>query len=97
MEALVETHNEKEIDLAIDSGAEIIGINNRNLKDLKIDLATTQKLSAKIPKGKLTVSESGIRTKEDLDYVLQYVDAALIGTFLMRSKDITKTIKGLLK
>lgn len=95
MEALVEVHGVEEIDIALSSGAEIIGINNRNLSDLTIDLNTTKQLSAKIPKEKITVSESGVKTREDLDFVLKYADAALVGTSIMRSNDLEAAVRGL--
>jgi indole-3-glycerol phosphate synthase len=97
MEAIVEAHDKEELDTALDSGAEIIGINNRNLSDLTVDLATTQKLSQRVPDEKIIVSESGVKTKEDLEYVLQYADAALVGTSLMRSDNIKKAVEDLLK
>lgn len=97
MEALVEVHEESEIKIALASGAEIIGINNRNLKDLRVDLNTTKNLAANIPKGKIIVSESGIKTKHDLDFVLKYANAALVGTSLMRADDIEKAVRELVK
>jgi indole-3-glycerol phosphate synthase len=96
MEAIVEVHDESEIPFIPDK-AEIIGINNRNLKDLRVELGTTKELSAKIPKGKLIVSESGVKIREDLDFVLKYADAALVGTSLMRADDIEKAVRGLTK
>ena len=97
MEALVEVHERDEIAIALDSGAEIIGINNRNLKDLKVDLNTTKNLVTTIPKGKIIVSESGIKTKQDLDFVLKYTRAALVGTSLMRADDVEKAVRELIK
>jgi indole-3-glycerol phosphate synthase len=97
MEALVEVHDTDELDIATSFNPEIIGINNRNLKDLKIDLNTTKYLASKLPKEQLKVSESGVKTKEDLALVLQSADAALIGTSLMKSDDIEKAVKDLLK
>ncbi len=100
MEALVEVHDEKELEIAIASGAEIIGINNRNLKDLSIDLKTTERLAAKMSKvsdGKIIVSESGIKTKQDLDLVLRHANAALVGTSLMRAGDLEKAVKEFVK
>jgi len=97
MEALVEVHEKNEIAIALDSGAEIIGINNRNLKDLKVDLNTTKNLVITIPKGRIIVSESGIKTKKDLDFVLKYTRAALVGTSLMRADDVEKAVRELIK
>jgi len=97
MEALVEVHDEKEIKVALEAGAEIIGINNRNLKDLSVDLDTTKKLAPRIPKSKILISESGIKTRADLDFVLNHAGAALVGTSLMRATDLEKTVADFVK
>jgi indole-3-glycerol phosphate synthase len=94
MEALVEVHNESELEIALDAQAELIGLNNRDLRNLRVDLNTTKKLAGGIPKNKTTVSESGIKTKEDLTFVLNHADAALIGTTLMRAVDVEKAVRG---
>jgi len=93
LECLVETHSEDEIDIALDAGAKIIGINNRDLKTLKIDLSTTEKLAPLIPKNKIKVGESGIYTKEQLNYVLKFTDAALIGSSIMESENIREKVR----
>jgi len=95
MEAIAEIHGPEELDIAISSGAEMIGINNRNLGDLSVDLNTTKELSSKIPKGRVIVSESGVKSREDLDFVLRYANAALVGTSLMRADDIQRAVRGL--
>ncbi|XRO75787.1 indole-3-glycerol phosphate synthase TrpC [Methanocaldococcus sp. 28A] len=97
LECLVETHSENEIEIALDAGAKIIGINNRDLKTLKIDLSTTEKLAPLIPKNKIKVGESGIYTKEQLNYVLKYTDAALIGSSIMESENIKDKVMELVK
>ncbi len=97
MEALVEVHGEEELDTASSCGAGLIGINNRNLSDLSVDLETTGKLAPKVTGGKLTVSESGIKTRKDLDFVLKYADAALVGTSLMRSDNVEEAVRRLVK
>ncbi|WP_456416523.1 indole-3-glycerol-phosphate synthase [Methanocaldococcus sp.] len=97
LECLVETHNEEEIDIALDAGAKIIGINNRDLKTLKIDLKTTEKLAPLIPNNKIKVGESGIYNKEDLNYILKFVDSALIGSSIMESKNIKEKVNELVK
>jgi len=101
MEALVEVHDVNELKAALGSGAELIGINNRDLKTMKINLNATKELSDKIrkmsPGAKLIVSESGITSRADLDFVLKYADAALIGTSIMRSGDIESAVKNLIK
>ena len=91
MHALVETHNEKEVELAISSGAKIIGINNRNLYDFTEDINTTVKLAKMIPKGILKVSESSIHSEEDIKIVSQAdIDAVLVGESFMKCDNIFK-------
>ena len=85
MSVLVEVHTRDEIAMAIDSGAKIIGINNRNLTTLEVDLATTEKLLREIPRGITIVGESGIRTMADLKRMAAPpIDAVLVGEGLMR-------------
>lgn len=87
MSVLVEVHTDDEIDMAVDAGAKIIGINNRNLATLTVDLATTEKLLPEIPRGITIVSESGIRTMADLKRMAAYpIDALLVGEGLMRGE-----------
>lgn len=86
MEALVETHDEYDIVRALYCGANIIGINNRNLKTMEISLAQTERLAKMIPPDKILVSESGIHSKADIERLAEAgVDAVLIGTMLMKS------------
>ncbi|HUK83976.1 MAG TPA: indole-3-glycerol phosphate synthase TrpC [Verrucomicrobiae bacterium] len=99
--ALVEVHDEREMDRALASGASIIGINNRDLRDFSVSLATTEKLSAKIRSGmcadRTLVAESGINTRADVEAVARAgVNAILVGESLMRSKDIAGKMKELL-
>jgi indole-3-glycerol phosphate synthase len=94
---LVEVHNEAELNMVIDGGAEIIGINNRDLKTFKIDLGTTQRLRPSIPQGKIVVSESGINNREDITKLREWkVDAVLIGEALVTAKNIPDRIKELM-
>ncbi len=87
MYALVEVHDCDEAKRAADCGAEIIGINNRNLKTFKVDITTTERVIREIPRECLKVSESGISTFEDIDYIDKLgVNAALIGEAFMREK-----------
>ena len=87
LSALVEVHTRGEIDLAVNAGAKIIGINNRNLATLEVDLATAEKLLPEIPQGITIVSESGIRTMADLKRMAAYpLDALLVGEGLMRGE-----------
>jgi indole-3-glycerol phosphate synthase len=88
LSALVETHSAGEVQSALDAGARIIGINNRDLQTFNVDLATTGKLRKLIPAGIITVSESGISSPDDIKTLGGYgVDAVLIGETLMRSPD----------
>jgi len=96
LEALVEAHDEAELGLAVESGAKLIGINNRNLKDLKVDLATTGRLAPRVPEGRTIVSESGVKTPEDLKTVLSYgAHAALVGSSIMRAPDVRTAVAAL--
>lgn len=86
--ALVETHTAEEIKQAVSSGANLIGINNRNLKNFSVNLETTASLRTLIPKNVLFVAESGIRTPEDAVYMKKMgAYALLIGEALMKSAD----------
>jgi len=96
MDCLVEVHDKKELK-KLPNNAEIIGINNRNLDTLKIDLNTTLNIMKSIPKNKIIVSESGFNTKQDISKVKNKVNAVLIGTSLLKEKDINNKINGLLK
>ena len=94
---LVEVHNEKELVLALDAKAEIIGINNRDLDTFKVTLETTARLRPIIPAGRIVVSESGISTREDMVLLKHMaVDAALIGEELVKANDPAGRIKELL-
>jgi indole-3-glycerol phosphate synthase len=88
VDCLVEVHDETELDRALDAGADFIGINNRNLTTFDVDLKVTERLAPKIPGDRLIVSESGIRTTEDIRRVIGAgAHGALIGESLMRSTD----------
>ena len=88
LHALVEVHDERELETALDAGAEIIGINNRNLTDLSVDLGVFERLAPLVPPGVLAVAESGVETREDaLRMRRAGADALLIGTALMRAPD----------
>lgn len=99
--ALVEVHNELEMDRALAAGAELIGINNRDLRDFSVDLATTERLAVAIAahsgaRRPLIVAESGINTRADVERVVKAgVDAILVGESLMRSGDIARKMKEL--
>lgn len=97
MSVLFEVHDLKGLEKALTVDAPIIGINNRNLKTLKIDLNTTFEIKKEIPEGKTVVSESGIKTKDDiLKIKAAGVDAVLIGTAFMNAGDISKKIDELM-
>jgi indole-3-glycerol phosphate synthase len=86
--ALVEVHTEEELDRAVAAGARIIGVNNRNLKTLEISLETSFQLRAKMPRGCVAVSESGIKTAADLRRIEDAgFDAVLIGERFMTQPD----------
>lgn len=88
LSALVEAHDENEVQMALDAGARIIGVNNRNLKDFTVDTDNSRRLRELIPKEVLFVSESGVRSAEDVGKLRKIgADAVLIGETLMRSAD----------
>lgn len=96
LSVLFEVHHWKELDTALLIDVPVIGINNRNLKTLEIDLNTTVELLKDIPEGKIVVSESGIERREDIELFKDTaVDALLIGTTLMKSEDIGGKIEEL--
>ncbi|MBR0204463.1 MAG: indole-3-glycerol phosphate synthase TrpC [Synergistaceae bacterium] len=88
LSALVEAHDEREINIAINSGARIIGVNNRNLRDFSVDVTNSKRLRELVPGDILFVSESGVSTPEDVRNIRDIgADAVLIGEVLMRSPD----------
>ena len=94
---LVEVHSEEDVKKAISAECEIIGINNRDLHTFKVDIGTTTRLVKIIPEGKIIVSESGIKTKEDISYLRSLgVNAVLIGEIFMQSKDIDRKVRELM-
>jgi len=95
--ALVEVHDDVEVDRAIAAGARLIGINNRNLRDFSVNLRTTEQLAARLPDDVVVVAESGIHTRQDVARVAQAgVQAILVGESLMRSRDIAGKVRELL-
>lgn len=99
LDALVEVHSLEELEVALDAGAELIGINNRDLKTLQIDLATAPRLGRHARDSGFTgtlVAESGYRTAEELSEVTDFADAVLIGTSLAGSGDPGKALSRLL-
>jgi len=97
LDVLVEAHTYKELDKALHAGAVLVGINNRDLSTFNVTVQTTLDLMKDIPEDRTVVSESGIKTREDV-LMLQKagVDAILVGESLMREKDIGRKVKELL-
>jgi len=96
MQCLVEIHDEDELETAVDAGAEIIGINNRNLHTFTTDLAVTERLAPLVPRGKQIVSESGIFTRGHLRRLNHFnVNAALVGEALVTAPDVGEKVREL--
>jgi indole-3-glycerol phosphate synthase len=97
MSCLAEVHNEAELEIAVKGGARTIGINNRDLTTLTVDLTTTERLRPLIPKDRTVVSESGIKDRSDMRKLKKWgVDAVLIGESLMSAPNIATKMKELL-
>ena len=96
LSALVETHNEAEVDDAITAGARVIGVNNRNLKDFSVDTENSKRLRKLIPRDILFVAESGVKTAADVRSLRAIgADAVLVGETLMRAEDKTQKLNEL--
>lgn len=95
MDVIVEVHDEAELERALYLGADIIGINNRDLKTLKTDLAVTERLAPLVPPHRILISESGIATRADVQRLSAMVDGFLVGSSLMASDDIAQTARAL--
>ena len=88
LSALVEAHDETEIKIALEAGARVIGVNNRNLKDFSVDVGNSGRLRSLVPEGIIFVAESGIKTAEDVAVLRRAgVNAVLVGEALMTSPD----------
>lgn len=97
MKCLVEVHDEGEVERAVLSGAQIIGINNRDLKTFAIDLATTKRLRPLVPHDRIVVSESGIRDRSHVQMLREWgVDAILVGEALVTASDVAEKVRELL-
>lgn len=97
LDVLVEVHNLAEMDRALELGADLIGINNRNLKTFEVDMGTTEALSDEVPDDVILVSESGIKTHDDALRALKAgANAVLIGETLMRADDPSREIEAFL-
>ena len=96
MAALVEIHDERDLEKAMQGGAQIIGINNRDLNSFKVDLATTKRLAPKVQPECVLVSESGISSESDIVALSRFrINAVLVGTALMKSPTIGDIAKRL--
>ena len=96
MQCLVEVHDESELEASVEAGAEIIGVNNRDLHTFTTDLAVTQRLAPQVPQGKVTVSESGIFTADDLQILSTFrVNAVLVGEAIVTAPDVAAKVREL--
>ena len=96
LDCVLEINDKDDLQKALDTDAEIIGINNRNLSNFKVDLKTTEKLFPLIPKDRIVISESGIKKKSEVEFLKDLgIKVVLIGETLLKSKDIPKKIKEL--
>ena len=96
MQCLVEVHDERELEIALSAGAEIIGINNRDLHTFTTDLSVTGRLAPLVPRGKVIVSESGIFTRDDIRIVQrQRVNAVLVGEALVTAPEVAAKVREL--
>jgi indole-3-glycerol phosphate synthase len=97
LKCLVEVHNEGDMERAVLSAAEIIGINNRDLNTFAVDINTTRRLLPLVPKERITVSESGIKNRKDIEKLRKWrVDAVLVGEALVTASDVRAKMKELL-
>ncbi len=97
LRCLVEVHNEAEAERAVLSEAEIIGINHRDLNTFVSDINTTRRLRPLVPKEKIVVSESGIKSRKDMERLMKWrVDAALVGEALVTAGDVRAKMKELI-
>lgn len=96
MGVLTETSNQAELERAIALGAKVIGINNRNLHDLTVDLNRTPPLATQIPTDRIIISESGIYSHKEVQQLKPYVHAFLIGSSLMSSDDLNNAIRSII-
>ena len=93
LDAVVEVHDERELDIALDVEADVLGLNNRDLTDFSVDIERTYELLSDVPAGKTVVAESGYSSRDQLDELERVgVDAVLIGETLMRSTDVEDAV-----
>ncbi|MDC0682610.1 bifunctional indole-3-glycerol-phosphate synthase TrpC/phosphoribosylanthranilate isomerase TrpF [Sorangium atrum] len=95
MDCLVEVHDEAELERALALPAPVIGINNRDLKSLKVDLAVSERLAPRVPRDRIVIAESGVESRAHVERLAPSVDGFLVGTSLMRSPDIADAARAL--
>lgn len=96
LEVLLECYDEKEMKIALDSNADIVGINNRDLQTLKVDLNRTKKILSAVKLNKPLISESGIKTAYDIKFVMDAgANGALVGTAIWKARNVKEKIKEL--
>lgn len=96
LDALVEAHDERELEAALDAGADMVAINNRDLHTFQVTLETTARLAPRVPPGIVKVSESGVRSRNDVETLKSFgVDAVLVGEYLMGQPDPTAATREL--
>ena len=95
-DAVVEVHDDRELDISLEAGARIVGVNNRDLRDFSVSLETSERLVQRIPENVIRVSESGIRSRADIDRLVRAgFDAFLVGESLLRQADRTAAVRAL--
>jgi indole-3-glycerol phosphate synthase len=96
LEVLVEIRDERELDLALECGASIVGINNRNLETLAIDASTSERLLGGIPSSVIAIAESGVVSRSDIERVARAgADAVLVGSTVSSAKDPSEAVRRL--
>jgi indole-3-glycerol phosphate synthase len=96
LDAIVEVHDERELELALEVDADVLGINNRDLSDFSVDVERTYALLSDVPAGKTVVAESGFSTREQIEELERVgIDAVLIGETLMRAPDVEAVVREL--
>ena len=96
IQCLVEVHSEAELEIALDAGADVVGINNRDLHTFHTTLEVTERLAPMVPEGRITVSESGIETRDDMERLKKLgVNAVLVGETLVKARDVGAKVREL--